>query len=36
MQSQPIQIRKGIFQGAFIAITLLYSTYSIKKQDELS
>ena len=33
MQSQPIQIRKGIFQGELsFAITLLYGTYYIKEQ----
>jgi hypothetical protein len=32
MQKQPIQIRRGIFQGAFLR--LLYSTYSVKKRAE--
>jgi len=37
MQSQPIQIRRGIFQGdSFLAITLLHCTYSISKQAEQS
>ena len=32
MQSQRIQIRRGIFQGALSAITLLHSTHSTNKQ----
>ena len=36
IQSQPIQIQRGIFQGLSFAITLLYSTYSINKGAEQS
>ena len=34
MQSQPIQIRRGIFQGDSFAITILYNTHLINKQAE--
>ena len=37
LQSQPIQIRRGIFQGGLsFAITVLHSIHSINKQDEQS
>ena len=38
MQSQPIQIRRGIFQGDSLSllITLLHSTHSINKRAEQS
>ena len=36
MLSQPIQIRRGIFQGDSFAIILLYCTYSINKRVEQS
>ena len=36
MQSQPIQIRRGIFQEDSLSPLLLHSTNSIKKRDEQS